>query len=206
MSSYNTLILHNGVLNSVVNTSDLTTNNTTSTLNIATAAYARYLKWSDGTETGNVTFIQGITTPTITFANAGISQTSSQIGYFKSFNGAIAGVSISNGSVSSPSFNSLTLGSGVWIISYYHNITCTASITFSQLVHGVNTSSTGSYTQATTQSSHVSETLASGNKYISGTYIQRNTTSITMYATITMTYTTAGTITVTLGMNAIRIA
>jgi hypothetical protein len=206
MSSYNTPILHNGVLNSVVNASDLTTTNINSTLNVSTAD-ARYLKLSGGTETGNVTFNQSVTVPSITLSSGIITQTSSQIGYYKIFGSAITGGSVSNGTASSPSFNALSLGPGVWIVNYYHNISCTASITFSQIVHGVTTSSSGGYTnQANTQSCYVSETLASGNKYISGTYFVRHSTTTSYYAPITMTYSTAGTITVGLGMSAIRIA
>ena len=113
-----------------------------------------------------------------------MSQTSAQLGFFRN----------------------LSLTSGIYIVSYYHNITCTASVTFTKLVHGITTSSTGNYTQATSQSSYASEIMDSGNKYISGTYTFRTGGTVSIYAPITMTYTTAGTITDTLGMTAIRIA
>ena len=56
MSTYNAPVLHNGVLNSVVNATDLTTNSNTSA-----TADARYLKLSGGIETGSVTFYNGMT-------------------------------------------------------------------------------------------------------------------------------------------------
>ena len=70
----------------------------------------------------------------------------------------------------------------------------------------VTTSSWGVYTKATTNSSYASETLPSGNKYISGTYIFRTSGTVSVYAPITMSFTTAGTITVALGINAIRVS
>ena len=45
------------------------------------------------------------------------------------------------------------------MVSYYHNISCTATVTFSQITHGITTSSSGVYTQATTNSSYASEIL-----------------------------------------------
>jgi hypothetical protein len=128
------------------------------------------------------------------------------LGNYRNFSSAITGGSISNGTVSAPSFNVLSMGAGVYIVSYYHNITCTASVTFTQITHGITTSSSGVYTQSTSQSSYVSETLASGNKYISGTYTFRTASTVNLYAPILITYSTAGTITDTLGISAIRIA
>jgi hypothetical protein len=209
MTSYNAPTLHLGALNPVFNSSDFSSDSTALTQG---SANSTYLKLSGGTETGLVTFNNGltsnatITVPTITLIGGGITQTASQIGYPKVFNSAITGGSISNGSASSPSFNTISVGSGVWIISYYHNITCTASITFSQITTGITTSSTGVFSQLTSQSSSVSETLASGNKYISGTYVFRTASSVSLYAPITMTFSTAGTVTDTLGINATRLA
>jgi hypothetical protein len=212
MSSYNTPVLHNGSLNSVVNTSDLTTNNTTSTLNMATAD-SRYLKLSGGTETGTVSFSNGLTSsatvtvPTITFSAGAIVQTAAMLGYTRSVNLAIAGGSISNGLVSSPAYNTLTLSSGVYMVSYYHNITCTASVTFLQITHGITASSTGVYTSTTTNSSYASETIAVGvTKQISGTYMYRCVGAQSIYAPITLTYVTTGVITINFGITAIRIA
>ena len=215
MSLYTAPTLHNGKLNSVFNSSDFEENSTALTIGTADA---RYLKLSGGTETGSVTFnngltssststfSQGIITPTITLGTAGMSQTTAQIGYYRSFASAITGGSISNGTASAPTFNVLSLSSGVYIVSYYHNISCTASVTFSQITHGITTSSSAVYTQATTNSSYASETLPSGNKYISGTYIFRTSGTVSVYAPIPMSFTTAGTITVALEINAIRVA
>jgi hypothetical protein len=206
MSSYNTPILHNGVLNSVVNASDLTTTNINSTLNVSTAD-ARYLKLSGGTETGNVTFNQSVTVPSITLSSGIITQTSSQIGYNKTVGLAITGGSVQNGSSSSPSYNTISLNAGVWIVTYYHNINCSASVTFSQIVHGLTLSSAGNYTnQATTCSSTVSEVLASGNKYITQTYVVRHSATTSYYAPILISYTTAGVVTINFGFSATRIA
>jgi len=53
----------------------------------------------------------------------------------------------------------------------------------------------------------MTETMATGNKYISGgPYIWQNSGTTSIYAPITMLYTTAGTVTVALGISAIRIA
>ena len=89
----------------------------------------------------------------------------------------------------------------------YHNISCTSSITFNSIITGLTTSSSGVYSQSTSQSSYVTETMATGNKYISGgPYIVRYGTTTSIYAPITMSFTTAGTVTVALGISAIRIA
>ena len=210
MASYNPPTLHLGQLNNVFNSSDFLTDETNLTIG---EADTRYLKLSGGTETGLVNFNNGlsssatITLPSITFSNTvGISQTNNQLGYYKTFNSAITGGSVNNGTVSSPSFNNLLLGPGVWIVNFYFNITCTASITFSQIIYGITNSSTGVYVQSTTNSNTISETLASGNKYISGSYNYRSATSSTVYAPITISYTTAGVVTINLGINAIKIA
>jgi len=210
MTSYSVPTLHLGVLNPVFNSSDFSTD--TSSLSVGTAN-STYLKLSGGTETGLVTFNNGltssatITSPSITFNNTlGQGQGANMLGAYRIFSSAITGGSISNGTVSAPSFNTLSMGAGVYIVSYYHNITCTASITFSQITHGITTSSTGVYTQATSQSSYVSETLASGNKYISGTYTFRTGSTVQLYAPILIAYSTAGTVTIALGISSIRIA
>jgi hypothetical protein len=199
-----------GQLNNVFNSSDFLTDETNLTIG---EGDTRYLKSSGGTATGLVNFNNGlsssatVTVPSITLNQSlGISQTNNMIGFLKTFSSAITGGSINNGTVSSPAFNTVLLGPGVWMVSYYHNITCSASVTFTQIVHGITTSSTGGYSQVTSQSSYVSETLASGSKYLSGTYIYRNAFSANVYAPILITYTTAGTVTINLGMNAIRIA
>ena len=137
MSLYTAPTLHNRTLNTLFNTSDFEENTTALTIGTVDS---RYLKLSGDTETGNVIFNQAITVPSVSLVAGIITQTSGQIGYFKSFASAITGGSVQNGSVSSPAFNSLLLGPGVWMISYYHNITCTASVTFSQIVHGVTAS------------------------------------------------------------------
>jgi hypothetical protein len=210
MALYTKPTLHNGSLNTVFNTSDFEENSTALTIGTADS---RYLKLSGGTETGNVSFTNGLTSsatvtvPTITFSAGPITQTAAQLGYTRSFNSAITGGSLVNGGASAPSFNTLSISSGVYIITYYHTIYCTASVTFSQIVHGITTSSTGVYTnQATTQSSYVSETLATGNKYITGTYTFRSGGTQNIYAPLTITYTTTGTVSINLGMTAMRIA
>ena len=49
--------------------------------------------------------------------------------------------------------------------------------------------------------------MATGNKYISGgPYIWRNSGTTSIYAPITMSFTTGGVVTVARGMSAIRIA
>jgi hypothetical protein len=97
MSAYNVPILHNGVLNSIINVSDMTTNNQTSTLNQSTADQ-RYLKLTGGTLSGSLNLpnevittetaqnqiVTGtLTTPTITLSSGTVSQTSSMLGYYK---------------------------------------------------------------------------------------------------------------------------
>jgi hypothetical protein len=211
MSIYNPPVLHLGVLNPIFNALDFT--NTSPLTNLTQAAAdARYLKLTGGTETGSVVFSQGLTSsqtvtvPSITLSSNTNAQTTNQVGSLRSFTSAISGGSVQYGSASSPAFNTISLPAGVWVISYYHNITCTASITLSQITHGVTTSSSGVYAQATSQASYVSETIASGNKYISGTYFVRPSATTSYYAPLLITYSTAGTVTINLGISAIRIA
>jgi hypothetical protein len=220
MSLYTKPTLHLGELNTVFNPSDFEENSTALTVGTGDN---RYLKLSGGTETGFVTFNNGISTntingnvsfnnaitvPSITLSGSGTaSQTSAQIGYYKSVALAITSGSISNGTPSTPSYNVISIPAGVWIVSYYHNITCTASITFSYILHGLTTASNGTYpNQATVSTSTASETLASGNKLISQTYVVRNSTTTNWYAPITITYTTAGTPTINFGLSAVRLA
>jgi hypothetical protein len=210
MTTYTAPTLHLGSLNTVFNSSDFTTDTTALTVGDGDE---RYLKLSGGTETGLVTFNNGltssatITTPTITFSGGAIVQTAAQLGYTKTVNLAIAGGSISNGTVSLPSYNAMTLSSGVYIISYYHNITCTASVTFSKIVTGLTTNSSGVYTATTTNSSYASETIPVGDtKQISGTYTYRATGSTIIYAPILLSHTTTGVITINFGITAMRIA
>jgi hypothetical protein len=199
-----------GELNETFNSTDFTTDETSLTIGDADD---RYFKKSGGTISGAVQFNNGltsssaITAPYFTFANGGISQTSGQLGEYKFFQSAITGGSINNGTASSPAFNNISLTSGVYLVSYYHNITCTASVAFSQIISGITANSSGVYNQqAMTQSSTVSETLSSGNKYISGTYVYRASGSVTLYAPITISFTTTGTISINLGINATRLA
>ena len=201
-----------GELNETFNSVDFTTDETSLTIGDGDD---RYLKLSGGTISGAVQFNNGLTssatisTPFLTLtAGSGITQAASQLGYYRSFASAITGGSINNGTVSSPTHNTLSLSSGVWLVQYYHVISSTASITFNSIVTGITTSSTGIYSQSTSQSSFVTETMSTGNnKYISGgPYIWRNTGTTSLYAPITMSYTTGGTVTVQLGISAVRLA
>lgn len=203
MALYNIPVLHNGLLNPIFNPLDFT--NSSPLINLTqSAGDARYLRLiAGGTVSGNTTFSQAITVPSITLSGGTNAQTSSQVGYYKPFNSIITGGSLQNGSASSPAFNTLSLPAGVWLVSYYNNITCTASITFTQITHCLTTSSTGGFNQVSSQSSSVSETLASGSKYCSGTYAVRPSTTTSYYVPILMTYSTSGTPTVGLGMSAI---
>ena len=200
-----------GELNETFNSADFTTDETSLTIGDGDD---RYLKKSGGTISGAVQFNNGLTsssaisTPFLTLtAGSGLTQGIGQLGEFKSFQSAITGGSIQNGSVSTPTFNTLSLSAGVWLVQYYHNISCTTSITFNSIFTGLTTSSSGIYSQSTSQSSHVSETMATGNKYIlGGPYIVRYGTTTSIYAPITMSFTSAGTVTVALGISAIRLA
>jgi hypothetical protein len=210
MALYTKPTLHNGSLNTVFNTSDFEENSTALTIGTADS---RYLKLSGGTETGNVSFSNGLTSsgtltvPSITFNAGAIVQTAAMLGYTKSVVTAIANASVLNGTVSAPAYNTMTLSSGVYIISYYHILTCTASLTLSKIIHGITSSSTGVYTQTTTNSSYASETIDVGvSKQISGTYMYRNTGSQAIYAPITISYVTTGVITIGSGITAMRIA
>jgi hypothetical protein len=200
-----------GELNETFNSADFTTDETSLTIGDGDE---RYLKLSGGTISGSTTFNNGLTssatisTPFLTLTSgSGLTQAASQLGYYRNFASAITGGSINNGTVSTPTFNTLSLSSGVWLVQYYHNISCTASITFNSIITGITTSTVGVYNQITSQSTYVSETMATGNKYISGgPYIWRNGGTTSLYAPITMSYTTAGVPTVALGISAIRIA
>ena len=200
-----------GELNETFNSVDFTTDETSLTIGDGDD---RYLKLSGGTITGLTTFNNGLTsssaisTPFLTLtAGSGLTQAASQLGYYRNFASAITGGSINNGTVSSPTHNTLSLSSGVWLVQYYHVISCTTSITFNSIFTGLTTSSSGIYSQSTSQSSHVTETMSTGNKYISGgPYIWRNTGTTSLYAPITMSYTTAGTVTIALGISAVRLA
>ena len=200
-----------GDLNETFNSADFTTDETSLTIGDGDE---RYLKLSGGTVSGTTTYNNGLTalstisTPFLTLTSgSGLTQAASQLGYYRNFASAITGGSINNGTVSTPTFNTLSLSSGVWLVQYYHNISCTASITFNSIITGITTSTVGVYSQITSQSSYVSETMATGNKYISGgPYIWRNGGTTSIYAPITMSFTTGGVVTVALGMSAIRIA
>jgi hypothetical protein len=224
MSTQNVPILHANLLNSLINVSDMETNNSTNTLTIATAD-ARYLKLSGGTElgavnfngnttysssttethNGNATFSNAITVPYVNLSTTSNSQTSSQIGYQKSFVSALSGGSVVSGSLIS--YNNLTsVNAGVWIINYYFSAVSTASVTYTAIIHGLNTSNS-SFNYASSTSSYVSETVPTSTyKYMSGTYVVRPSASSTYYALINMSFTTSGTMTVQLGINATRIA
>lgn len=203
MALYNSPKLKLGGLNTIFNPDDFNENDEPVTIGIGDA---RYLKLTGGTETGSVIFNQSITVPSITLSSNSISQTSSQVGYLKSFSSAITGGSVQNGSVITPSFNTISLTAGVWIINYYHSISCTASITYSLIQHGITTSSTGTFLQSSSTNSYSSETVASGNRYCSGSYFVRPSSTTSYYAPILISCTTAGTITINLGISGIRIA
>jgi hypothetical protein len=223
MSEYSSPITHLGIVNSIINVNDFEANNATNILTEGTAD-ARYMKSSSGiatgpqsfnstvtfssteTHNGYATFSNYITVPSISLSSNIISQNSTQIGYYQSFTSAISGGSISNGGISSGTFTTISLASGVWMVTYYFNITCSASLTFSQVMHGISSSSS-TFQQATTQSSSASETLPiSNSKYISGTYIFRPSSTTSIYALLQIAYSTAGVVTSQVGISAIRVA
>jgi hypothetical protein len=129
------------------------------------------------------------------------------LGFFRQVNLAIAGGSISNGTPSSPSYLSISLEAGVWMVQYYHTITCTDVLTLTQITHGITGSAVGTYYNKNSQSSYATETIPiSGAKYITNTLIIRSTTTQNFYSPITISYTTTGTITINYGIYAVRIA
>jgi len=199
-------ILHNGNLNSTINVSDMENSSLTSNLTIAQGD-SRYVQ-SSGSNiiSASTIFNNSVSLPSITLNSNSNSQTSGQIGYYSTFNSAISGGSIQNGSLSTPTFNTISLPAGVYMINYYYNITCTASVTFSQIISGISTSTSSFNSQSMTTSSYVSETLASGNKYISGTYFVRPSSTTNYYGQLLITYSTSGTMSSNLGISAIRIA
>ena len=71
MSVYNILILHNGLLNNITNSTDMIYNNV-STLSLSTAD-CRYLKISGGTVTGNIIVNNNETLTNLTDTNATIT-------------------------------------------------------------------------------------------------------------------------------------
>jgi len=207
---YNAPNLKFGVLNSVFNPSDIQDN--TEPITVAEGD-ERYLKLSGGTVSGTLSLTNGLTSnaavnvPTVTLTSNTNAQTTNQIDFRVFLTRAITAGSVQNGTVSTPNFNTISLTAGVWVVTTYHNITCTASITFNYLQHGLTTSSTGVYDNTMSQSSFASETMANtGNKLCSGSYIIRPSTTTSYYAPILISYSTGGTITINMGITAIRMA
>jgi hypothetical protein len=207
MSIYSPPILHLNKLNSTINVSDLESSDLNAKITIS-QANSLYLTKSGGSLTGPVSFSNTVSVPGITLTSNTNAQVSNQIGYYTAFNSALLNASFSNGTLLTPGFCAITLNAGVYMINYYYNLSCSASVTFTQIVSGISTNISSFNSQNTTTSSYISETVASGNnKYISGTYFVRPSFTATYYAHLLITYSTVGNMTANgIGINAIRIA
>jgi hypothetical protein len=182
MSVYNAPILHNGTLNAVVNSTDFTSNNSTSSLNVATAD-SRYLKLTGGTLTGDLTLPSEyntgtINTPTITFNSNSTAQTAGMLGYVYSSSGSTSNFS-SGTLISLASISSLPIG--VYILTSQISITNTDisnNLVFSQLSHGF--SNIGSTTTPNTSIYEITNATyiltPALTSYLNNSYIFKNTT------------------------------
>jgi hypothetical protein len=220
MSLYTKPTLHNGKLNTQFNPSDFEENNTSLTVGTADD---RYLKLSGGTETGlvtftnglstnaingNVTFNQAIIVPSITFSSNNQNQTVGQLGYNKTINVSVTGATVlNNGLVTTPTLNVVYFEAGVWIISYYHSLYSTTDLTITQTTHGVTGSSSGTFYNRNSQSTFYTELIPAGSyKYITNQYIIRISGNQNLYCPIAVTYSTTGSMTLLSGISGIRIA
>ena len=148
MSVYNFPVLHNGLLNSITNSTDMKYINT-STLSLATANTLFLNKITGGVVTGlltvnnetvtsltvttltdgtkkvatltatNVSVTTSITVPAITFNTNTNTQTINQIGYYVNYVRAIAAGSIPNGTIATAGYCSYSLPGGVFMVQIY---------------------------------------------------------------------------------------
>jgi len=189
MSQYNNPTLYEGHQAPVFNTKDFETVVSPNQTLTEAVANQLFMPLTGGTFSGNVSFPVGLTCPTITLSSNTVSQTSNQLGY----------TSISSSSSTNPttatvygSGASLTLPTGVWMITTNHQLSITSSAIFSSILHGLGVGSTSSISNTYMNSTFVSESVAaSSTKTITASYVVLPTSSTTYYPLANLTYTGA---------------